>query len=154
MNPHDSPRRRKALLAKVHIAAKELGLDEDAYRDVLFVVTGRSSARDCEPVELAALLNHFRSRGWKGGSRPDRPRNLESGDRSPQLRKIEALLADAKRPWAYADGISKRMFGVDKVQFCLPPQLAAVIAALNYDKKRRENITLAPPEGEKHDDSK
>ncbi len=148
MNVYDSIRRRNALLAKVHIAKAEMGLDDDTYRDVLFVVTGRSSARDCEPRELAALLGHFRRRGWKGGSRPDRPRNLESGDRSPQLRKIEALLADAKRPWAYADGIARRMFGVDKVQFCPPDQLGAVIAALEYDRKRREKITLAPPEGE------
>lgn len=54
-----------------------------------------------------------------------------------QLRKIEAQLADAKRPWAYVDAIARRMFGVARVGFCDPSQLGKIIAALAIDAKRR-----------------
>lgn len=44
--------------------------------------------------------------------------------------KIEALLADNKLPWAYADGIAKQMFKVDKVDWLEREQLRKVVAAL------------------------
>ena len=35
---------RKSLMAKIHIAQKDLGLDEDTYRAMLFNLTGKISA--------------------------------------------------------------------------------------------------------------
>jgi phage gp16-like protein len=52
--------------------------------------------------------------------------------------KIEAHLADAKRPWAYVNAMCKRMFGVDVVQWCDCSQLHKLVAALEYDQKRRK----------------
>jgi len=61
--------RRRALLGKVHIAAKELGLAGDAYSDVLFGVTGKESAAACSDGELGAVLDRMKALGWK----PARP---------------------------------------------------------------------------------
>lgn len=55
---------RRALLAKVHVAKKELGLDEDLYRMTLRKVTGHESAAACTDAELARFLYHCRERGW------------------------------------------------------------------------------------------
>lgn len=43
---------RNALLAKVHIAKKALGMDDDAYRDFLNAQTGKRSAGLLNETEL------------------------------------------------------------------------------------------------------
>ena len=133
--------RRNRQLAAIHLAARDLGLDRDAYEDVLFTVARVRSAADLDAAGRGAVLEHFRARGWKPRTRknahPGQPHNLDSEDRGPQLKKIEALLADSRLPWAYADGVAKRMFDIDRVQFCRPDQLHKVIAALVYDQRRR-----------------
>lgn len=53
------------LLAKVHIAKKQLGLDDDLYRETLKAVTGHSSARDCSEAQLETLIKHFSKAGFK-----------------------------------------------------------------------------------------
>jgi phage gp16-like protein len=60
------------------------------------------------------------------------------------LRKIAVMLKDADREKAYADAIAKTMFSVDDVVFCPPDQLRRVIAALEYDRRRREDKEAAP----------
>ena len=57
---------RRAMIAKVHVAKKALGLDDDAYRDVLRRVTGQESCSDCREPQLIAVLAEFRRLGWEG----------------------------------------------------------------------------------------
>ena len=71
---------RRAMLAKVHLARKELGLNEADYRAVLARVTGVSSAAVMTSEQLHAALSEFRRLGWQQKS-SDRTR--VSG-RSPQ----------------------------------------------------------------------
>ncbi len=68
--------RRRALLAKVHLAKKELGLDDDTYRGVLLRVAQAVSAKDCTEAQLAAVVEDFVRRGWqsKVAHRPGRSR--------------------------------------------------------------------------------
>lgn len=130
--------RRNAQLAKIHVAKKQLGLDEDTYRDLLHAAAGVRSASKLDPAGVARVLERFRALGWQDkpssrhGRRPNPPES-----RSKQISKIEALLADAGRPWAYADGIAKRVCKVDAVAFCDSQQLQKIIAALVYDQERR-----------------
>lgn len=55
----------RGLIAKVHIAKAQLGLDEDTYRQILFDQTGHMSASDCDEVELEKVVRHFEARGFK-----------------------------------------------------------------------------------------
>lgn len=61
-------------LAAIHIAKKQLGLDDDTYRAVLVRVTGKSSAAAMSQAELGRVLDEFRSKGFrpasKGGRKP------------------------------------------------------------------------------------
>ena len=61
---------RRAMIAKVHLASKQLGLDEDTYRSVLHQVTGHMSAADCSEAELSAVVEHFRARGFAPLAKP------------------------------------------------------------------------------------
>ena len=55
----------------------------------------------------------------------------------PQLRKVRALLADAKRPWSYAHGLAKRMYDVARVEWLDHDKLHRLVAALQVDANRR-----------------
>lgn len=132
--------RRRSLLAKIHMAAKSLGMADDTYRDMLQMVTGKRSAGELNAGDLARVMSHLLRLGFtpkrkKVGNYPGRPNPPIS--REAMIGKIEALLADAQRPWAYADGMARHMFKVDKVDWCTGEQLHKLIAALEYDKKRR-----------------
>ena len=131
---------RRRELAKIHIGAKQLGMDDDAYRDMLFTVARVRSAADLDAAGRQQVLDHLKACGFKPKrpkqSHPGRPHNMDSENRGPYLKKIEAMLADASRPWSYADGIAKRMFHVELIAFCDEEQLRKIVAALTYDAKR------------------
>jgi Mu-like prophage protein gp16 len=131
--------RRNAELAKIHIAQKQLALDDATYRAMLWSIAGIRSAKELDGNGRKKVLEHLKACGFKGrqrtvGTYPGRPHNIET---NPQLQKVEALLADAGRPWKYADSMTQRMFNVDRVAFCNPDQLQRLIAALTYDQQRR-----------------
>ena len=130
---------RNRELAMIHIAAKQLGLDDDAYRDMLWAVGRVRSAGDLDYAGRQRVIEHLKACGFqaKPGRKPfpGRPHNI---DRHPQLKKIEALLADAKRPWAYVDGMAEKMFGKERVAFCNQDEWQRIIAALVFDQKRRK----------------
>lgn len=58
---------RKALLAKIHIAKKQLGLSDLEYRNVLDNLFAVRSAKSLKIGELSTLLKHFAARGWESG---------------------------------------------------------------------------------------
>jgi len=134
----DAAKARNIELAKIHIAKAQLRLDDDTYRDMLWTVGRVRSAKDLTSDGRRHVLNHLRSRGFKDIGR-GRPHNA---DKSPQIRKVEALLADAKRPWSYADAMARRMFQVDRVTFCTPQQLQKLIAALVIDQRRHKDDSV------------
>jgi phage gp16-like protein len=55
-------------LAKIHIAKKELKLDDDTYRGVLWDRYGKESAADLSERQAADLIEHFRQKGWRPSS--------------------------------------------------------------------------------------
>jgi phage gp16-like protein len=55
----------RAMIAKLHIARKDLGLSEDDYRAVLLRETGKRSAGDMTLAELDKALSAFTAQGWK-----------------------------------------------------------------------------------------
>jgi len=74
-------------LAKIHIAKKELGLGERAYRGLLRRRYEKASAADLSPRQASDLINRFRRLGWQ--PRPGRtPRRAASFG---QRRKIVGL---------------------------------------------------------------
>jgi phage gp16-like protein len=60
------PNRRD--LAMIHIAKKELGLDETTYRGVLWDRYHKESAADLTDRQAADLIELFRQKGWRPAS--------------------------------------------------------------------------------------
>jgi len=55
-------------LARIHLAKKELKLDEATYRGVLWERYGKESAADLTERQAADLIDHFRRKGWRPSS--------------------------------------------------------------------------------------
>lgn len=55
-------------IAAMHVAKKQLGLDDETYRAALVQVTGKTSSADMTEAERQNVLEHFRTRGFKGSS--------------------------------------------------------------------------------------
>ncbi|USE78083.1 regulatory protein GemA [Cupriavidus gilardii] len=124
-----------ATLAKIHIAKKQLAMEDEDYRAMLRSIGGVESAKDLSPIGAAKVMSHLERCGFKPlrqvGRRP-RP----TRDKNALVGKIEALLAEAERPWSYADAMAKRMFGIEKIDWCDVDQLWRIAAALQKDAKR------------------
>jgi Mu-like prophage protein gp16 len=126
--------RRNQQLSKIHIAKKDLGLDDDTYRALLSRITGQSSAKDLSPLQVAKVLQEFERLGWKAKQGRDKPK--PAADKAKLVGKIEAQLAEAGRPWEYGDGLAKRLYKVDRLEWLDAKQLSGVVAALAKDAKR------------------
>ncbi|MGH8037307.1 MAG: gp16 family protein [Stenotrophomonas sp.] len=131
---------RRAQIAKIHMAATQLGLDDSTYRALLRRITGKDSSAVMSATERDLVIRELKRLGFSdtkktsgGAVFAGRPDTVEE---TPMLKKIEALLADAGRPWNYAIAMSKRMFKVERLEWLKGDQLHRLIAALQIDAKR------------------
>jgi len=81
---------RRALLAKVHVARKQMQLDDATYRDVVQRITGQHSAGDSTDAQLVALLKEFQRLGWQPQSGARRASD------KPYVRKIYAIWGELR----------------------------------------------------------
>jgi phage gp16-like protein len=106
---------------------------------MLWAVARVRGAKDLNFEGRRAVIAHLRGCGFKAEvpKTPTRGRPTPAEDRVQMVRKIRAMLYEAGRADAYADGLAKKMFHVEMFEWCAPDQLRRVIAALCYDRGRR-----------------
>ncbi|MGD8389627.1 MAG: DUF1018 domain-containing protein [Desulfobacteraceae bacterium] len=118
---------RRARLAKVHIARKELGLDDVVYRMILRDEFGAESAADLTNRELDQLIARFESRGWQ--SRPSSGAGQAQAD--ALRRKAEQVMAEAGIGGRRKRALVQKVCQVADLRFCRDPQrLKRLLAAL------------------------
>ncbi|MCQ4142817.1 gp16 family protein [Vogesella sp. AC12] len=128
----------KNTLAKIHIAKKELGLDDGTYRAMLQNVAGVRSAKDLNVAGANKVIAHLTRIGWKPKTAKKVGRKpVPAKDKVRLMSKVEALLAEAGRPWDYAHTMAAHMFKVEKVDWLEYEQLASLMKALIIDAKRQ-----------------
>ncbi|MDZ4370213.1 MAG: regulatory protein GemA [Phenylobacterium sp.] len=130
---------RRAMLAKVHLAAKDLGLDDDARRDVIQRVTGHRSSADCTDAQLDQVIAEFRRLGFqaKPVRRPASPAS------SPFHGKAKAMWASLYNLGAVRNGsdraleaFGKRQLGVDSLRWADQSQGYRLVEALKAMAER------------------
>lgn len=133
---------RRRQLAAIHLAKRDLSMDEDSYRLMLHNVAGVDSARDLTADGRRSVLDHLRRIGWEKSPHkrtaqyPGTPHNIDS---EKMLQKIGALLADMGLPWSYADAISRQQTGIERVVWVRnQKQLSGVIGALHVEQEKRD----------------
>lgn len=132
---------RNALIAKIKIAQKELGMADEAYRAMLLRVAGKHSCAAMDTGELEAVLAEMVRFGFApkpmAKDKYGKP-CLRRTAAAPLLGKIEALLADGGYHWNYAHAMARRMFGREKVEYLDNDQLHKLVAALQIAANRKQ----------------
>ncbi|EIG1272418.1 TPA: DUF1018 domain-containing protein [Salmonella enterica subsp. enterica serovar Panama] len=82
---------RDKLISTIHVAKRELRLDEDTYKDALRTATGKISCRDMTLAELSKALAAFKKRGFKIRSKPQN-RALKPATVTAKIRAIWRLM--------------------------------------------------------------
>lgn len=130
---------RDPVLAQIHIAKKELRLDDATYRAVLSRVTGVSSSKDLDDRQRRKVIAELKRLGFK----PKSSFSRRPASSKPYVRKVFALWGELKRAgiWREADPASLRRF-VKKLTGCEDPewleygQASQVIEAMKKMKER------------------
>lgn len=139
---------RRALIAKVHIAKAQLGLDPDTYEGVLMRVAGVTSAKDCSDQQLRLVVEDFTRRGFTSKAKAKRPGQPRRADHAVagKARALwislsllcaldtppEAAIANDKALEAFA----KRQLGCDRLQWADQAQADRLIEALKAIAER------------------
>lgn len=128
----DPDRRRD--LAAIHVAKKQLGMDDDTYRAMLWSVGRVNSAGDLDHPGRKAVLDHLRKCGFK---------KTRSAARDPQSRKIVALWLELRDLGGLRDSSEKALnafveerVGVKAVQWLSSDQASEIIEQLKAWARR------------------
>lgn len=147
---------RRQKLAAIHVCKQQLGMDDDVYRDLIARVSGQHgkpvrSAKDLTFRQAVMVLKELRDKGAVAKPVPTKRGSTQPGqfpgrptEGPNELAKVEALLADMGLPWSYANGIVKRMYGIDRLEWLeTGEQWRGLITALDKEAKRREKKARA-----------
>jgi hypothetical protein len=127
-----SARQRRIQL--IHIGAAQIGKDrrtnEAGYRNMLFAVTSLDSTTKMDDGQHDRVIEHLIASG--ANIRWDiRQSQSVAAYKKPLIGEIrKTLLHLGNVPDAYADGIAKRMYRLDRFEWCDKGQLLGVLTAL------------------------
>ena len=136
---------RNGDLAAIHIAKAKLGLDDDAYRDLMATVChGVRSSAELDFTGRRRFLAHLQAcLRQQEGAGPSRPGAVIRGRLTPSQRLMWSLwmrLADAglvtERGMAALQAFARRQTGVDRLDWLNDQQIDLVIRSLKAWLKR------------------
>lgn len=84
----------RAMLGKIHVARKQLAMEEDDYRQIVFDQIGRTSLKGANAAELAKVLAAMEAKGFQPISKKPGAamfKNARAAAQHPMARKARAL---------------------------------------------------------------
>lgn len=127
---------RNALLASVHIAKKETGIDDAVYRIILHEEYGVESAGKLSIEELKNLIDRFESKGWKPKGRSQKPeaRSQKDGQVEALKERIGQEILGSELTEDRLRGLVRKICNVDDLRWCADAvrlrQLLAIIGRM------------------------
>ena len=143
---------RKRDLAAIHATVKNLGMDDETYRRMLWSVARVTSAADLDFVGRKNVLDHLRSRGGqfvKPKSATGEWAFIDNASEAtkPLLRKICAVCRSMGVGKAYAEGVARRQHGIERhLEMMSTSELWMVAGALERTRLFKA-ASAPPPEG-------
>ncbi len=150
-------RRRRALLGKVHIAKKQLGLTDEEYRGIIAQqYKGKTSAKDLSDRRLVELVEYFKTIGFSAPAKKKSTKGPARAGSRPLAdgkvpAKIRALWLDLYHLGVVRDpaeaamaAFVKRMSGADAIQWLDPDSAVKVIEALKDWATREAGVNWSP----------
>ena len=146
----------------IHRALHDIGMPYKENRSELVTLFGEIAGRkvtglsDLTLGERNQVIRHFQKKGlrlykpmvlkdlmtWRKGDadmdnkKSARPLAVPAA-KVRLVNKIWAILTDLDLTWEYADGVSRKMFGIRVVEWCTPEQLHKIVTAMVIHQKRR-----------------
>ena len=110
---------RNALLAKVHIAKKELLHNDDVlYRGILRDEFGVGSAAELNNRELGHLMDWFEAKGWRPSVKSPQAPFAKGGQIEALKERIGQELLHSLFTERRLRGLVRKICGVDDLRFC------------------------------------
>lgn len=132
------------LIAQIHIAKKDLGLDDETYRAVLAREAGVESSKDLDREGFAAVMDYFNRCGYRSPYMKEtygRRRGMASPS---QVKLIRALW----REWSGSDDEAalnrwiERFYHVTTLRFLKPDKAGQAITGLKHMiARKRASVT-------------
>lgn len=123
---------REKFIQLIHIARRELALDDDTWRAMLMSITGETSTRKMGFIQLSDILETLKRRGFRV-----RSSGVRSQASYPQAKKLRALWRDMHAQGIVRDSTDaalcawlKRETGIDRIEWLQPPQASRAIEKL------------------------
>ena len=123
----------RAALAVIHVAKKQLDMNDDDYRSMLRAEGGVASARDLDDAGVRRVMRWFDNHGFQR----DGSAKGTAGDRRPIVKKARALWISlyqldevSNRSDKALDAFAKNTTGKDTLHFCSNGEAAKVVEAL------------------------
>lgn len=138
------PSNRQRLIRLIHVAKRDLSLDDDTYRSILLRFGRKESSSDLTVPELEQVLEHLKRSGFKVRSKgkPAKPKAVKAKPSRPlaqdaESKKIRALwlflheLGAVNNPSEEAlASYVKRIAGVDALQWISGEQAERLIETM------------------------
>lgn len=131
---HDKNANRTAMMRKLHVARKQLGLEDADYRALLQRVTNKTSSTELSIGQLHDVLEEMKRLGFRA----------KKTSHKPWVRKVYAIWADMApmlRSGGTKDALRayvQRQTGVSAPEFLDEPAARSVIEGLKAWRKRME----------------
>jgi phage gp16-like protein len=152
MKPQHENQIRDREIKLIHIAKRDLQLDDETYRAMLWSVARVRSAKDLDFTGRKKVLDHLKARGFKVKVAPA---NKDASD--AQYRLIRALWSELHATGKVQHNTDqavrayiKRMSGVADFKFMNGFQINTVIESLKLWSKREIRTELAVQEEPAH----
>ncbi|MCO5065672.1 MAG: regulatory protein GemA [Rhizobiaceae bacterium] len=132
------PRKSSSIPAKkialLHVAKRQLGLDEDTYRDILRRFGGVESSADLDPVEFEAVMIRMAGLGfrstWTKRTFGDRHSSMASAAQVELMRSLWEKYDPADEDEKHLNAWLRRFHGVSAMRFVSAKKAKSVITAL------------------------
>lgn len=122
------------LIQLIHIAKKQLNLDDDTYRQLLLNTTKKTSTTDMTVWELEKILNNMKLKGFKVKSSKKTGKITATEPVHKKIRSLWLELADAgevkNRSEKAINSYVKRIIGVEVMDWLTNKQAMVVIESL------------------------
>jgi phage gp16-like protein len=135
---HPGGQSRNRDLASIHIAKKQLGMEEDAYRAIIRAISNQrtDSSGELTDAERQQLLAHLKACGFKAKPQASAPQKNVAADKQAMMGRIATMLSANGRDWNYINAVAARMFKVARAEWCDKNQLHSLIGVLAKDARR------------------
>lgn len=134
------------LIQLIHVAKRELRLDDETYRAALQGVCQKKSCKGMTVAELQKVLNHFEDKGFKKRAKKSKKRQSPSSSKPvkwPEIKVIRAIWIQAAKDDLLKDGSEEaldkwvfRMTGVRHVGWLSYDRAFKVLESLKKWHKR------------------